>query len=198
MADRETHQRRTQQPIALAACQADERGRGSTSVAHQIAKICAKYPGCILLFERLRKMRPKGGNKSRRMNRRQANQLRGKITQYTKDKAYASCSTVTVEVNPHGTSQYCSRCGAKGERFSSRGGKRMVAALEVLTQRAREGQNLPRSVGISSAGARLPESLTASRQELAYRRGRLEALARPQEPPVLLLGESQLSSATSH
>lgn len=95
-------------------------------IAHQIAEICAKYPGCILLFEQLRKIRPKGGSKSRRMNRRQANQLRGKINQYTKDKAYASCSTVTVEVNPHGTSQYCSRCGAKGERFSSRGGKRIV------------------------------------------------------------------------
>jgi transposase len=60
------------------------------------------------------------------MNRRQANQLRGKINQYTKDKAYASCSMVTVEVNLHGTSQYCSRCGAKGERFSYRGGKRIV------------------------------------------------------------------------
>jgi putative transposase len=95
-------------------------------VAHQIAEICAKYQGCILLFERLRKIRPKGGSKSRRMNRRQANQLRGKINQYTKDKAYVSCSTVTVEVNPHGTSQYCSRCGAKGERFSYRGGKRIV------------------------------------------------------------------------
>ena len=55
-----------------------------------------------------------------------ANHLRGKINQYTKDKAYASCSTVTVEVNPHGTSQYCSRCGAKGERFSYRGGKRIT------------------------------------------------------------------------
>src|SRR5260221_8958683 len=59
------------------------------------------------------------------MNRRQANQLRGKINHYSKDKAYAVCSTVTVEVNPHGTSQYCSRCGAKGERFSYRGGKRI-------------------------------------------------------------------------
>src|SRR5258708_4196793 len=32
----------------------------------------------------------------------------------------------TVEVNPHGTSQYCSRCGAKGERFSFRGTSRSV------------------------------------------------------------------------
>jgi len=95
-------------------------------VAHRIATVCAKYPGCVLLFERLRKIPAKGSSKSRRMNRKQANQLRGKINQYTKDKAYAACSTVTVEVNPHGTSQYCSRCSAKGERFSYRGGKRIT------------------------------------------------------------------------
>ena len=39
-----------------------------------------------------------------------------------------------------------------------------------------EGQVLPRSVGITYAGARLPKSLTTSQQELVYRRGRLEAL----------------------
>jgi hypothetical protein len=81
------------------------------------AAICAKYPGGILLFERLRKIKPKGRSKSRRMNRRQANQLRGKIRQYAGEKAYARNSVVTVEINPHGTSQYCSRCGAKGKRF---------------------------------------------------------------------------------
>ena len=59
------------------------------------------------------------------MNRRRANQLRGKINQHARDKAYVH-QVVTVEVNPHGTSQYCSRCGAKGERFSYRGGKRIV------------------------------------------------------------------------
>lgn len=32
---------------------------------------------------------------------------------------------MTVEVNPHGTSQFCSRCGLKGERFSFREGKRI-------------------------------------------------------------------------
>jgi putative transposase len=94
-------------------------------VARIIATVCARYPGCVLLFERLRKIKPKGRSKSARMNRRQANQLRGKINHYSKDKTYAVCSTVTVEVNPHGTSQYCSRCGAKGERFSYRGGKRI-------------------------------------------------------------------------
>ncbi len=93
-------------------------------VSRIIANVCAKYPGCVLLFERLRKIKPKGASKSRRMNRRQANQLRGKINRYAKDKAYVQ-GTVTVEVNPHGTSQYCSRCGAKGERFSYQGGTRI-------------------------------------------------------------------------
>jgi hypothetical protein len=73
-------------------------------VARRIATVCAKYPGCVLLFERLRKIKQRGGSKSKRLNRKQANQLRGKINQYTKDKVYASSSTVTVEVNPHGTS----------------------------------------------------------------------------------------------
>ena len=95
-------------------------------VARAIANVCASYPGCILLFERLRKIRAQGASKSRRLNRRQANQLRGKINRYAKDKAYAACDTVTVEVNPHGTSQYCSRCGARGERFSFRGGQHIV------------------------------------------------------------------------
>jgi transposase len=93
-------------------------------VARIIANVSAKYAGCILLFERLRTIKPKEGSKSRRMNRRQANQLRGRIKRYAKDMAYA-VGIVTVEVNPHGTSQYCSRCGAKGERFSNLGGKRI-------------------------------------------------------------------------
>ncbi|HEX6478607.1 MAG TPA: transposase [Ktedonobacteraceae bacterium] len=93
-------------------------------VARQIAEVCVRYPGCVLLFERLRKIKPSGGSKSRRMNRRQANQLRGKINQYAKDKAYEQ-GIVTVEVNPWGSSQHCSRCGAKGERFSASAGKRV-------------------------------------------------------------------------
>ena len=58
-------------------------------VSRIIASVCRKYPGCILLFERLRKIKRGGGSKSRRMNRRQSNQLRGKINQYAKDKNYA-------------------------------------------------------------------------------------------------------------
>ena len=94
-------------------------------VARSIANVCAKYPGSILLFERLRKIKAGGASKSRRMNRKRANQLRGKINQFARQKAFATCGTCTVEVNPHGTSQYCSRCGAKGERFSYRGGQRV-------------------------------------------------------------------------
>jgi hypothetical protein len=103
-------------------------GRMNEDAAHKvsriIANVCVKYPGCVLLFERLRKIKATGGSKSRRMNRKRANQLRGQINQHAKDKAYAQ-GTVTVEVNPHGTSQYCSRCGAKGERFSNLGGTRI-------------------------------------------------------------------------
>ena len=83
-------------------------------VARQIAQVCECYPGCILLFERLRKIKLGHGSTSRRMNRKRANQLRGKINQYSKDKAYAQ-GTVTVEVNPWGTSQHCSR-GASQRR----------------------------------------------------------------------------------
>ena len=95
-------------------------------VARAIANVCAQYPGCVLLFERLRKIRTKRGSTSRRMNRKQTNHLRGKINQRAKEKAFAA-GTVTVEVNAHGTSQYCSRCGLLGERFSSQEGKRIKA-----------------------------------------------------------------------
>ena len=61
---------------------------------------------------------------------------------------------------------------------------RLRAAMERLYQRAKEGQVLPRSVGMPCAGARLPQSLANSRQELVYRRGRLEALEMKQEPPA--------------
>jgi len=53
---------------------------------------------------------------------------------------------------------------------------RLRAAMERLYQRAKEGQILPRSVGITHARARLPESLVTNRQELVYQHGRLEAL----------------------
>ncbi len=61
---------------------------------------------------------------------------------------------------------------------------RLLAAVEVLAQRANEGQTLPRSVGIPRAGARLPKSLVPNRLELVYRRGRLEALGLAKEPPA--------------
>src|SRR5258708_21931063 len=66
--------------------------RQNRDCAHQTARaiveVCEKYPGCVLVFERLRKIKPSGGSKSRRLNRKQANQLRGKINQLAKEKAY--------------------------------------------------------------------------------------------------------------
>src|SRR5258708_6341590 len=95
--------------------------RMNDSVAHQVARqivsICQKYPGCVLIFERLRKMKPGAMSKSRRLNRKQANQLKGKIRDYAQDKAYA-VGVGSCEVNAHGTSQYCCRFGARVERFS--------------------------------------------------------------------------------
>jgi Putative transposase DNA-binding domain len=88
--------------------------------ARAIVEVCERYPGCVLVFERLRVIKAKGGSKSRRLNRKQANQLKGKINQFAKEKAYA-VGVVSCETNAHGTSQYCSRCGAKGERFSRKG-----------------------------------------------------------------------------
>ena len=102
--------------------------RQNTDAAHKTARaiveVCERYPGCVLLFERLRTIKAAGGSKSRRRNRKQANQLKGKINQLAKEKAYAK-GVVSVEVNPHGTSQYCSRCGAKGMRFSLLAGQRV-------------------------------------------------------------------------
>jgi hypothetical protein len=53
---------------------------------------------------------------------------------------------------------------------------RLRAVIEVLIQRAKEGQVLPRSIGIPRARARLHESLGTPHQELRYRRGRLAAV----------------------
>jgi transposase len=74
----------------------------------------------VLVFERLRVIEPKGGSKAKRLNRKQVNQLKGKIDQLAKEKAYA-VGIVACETNAHGTSQYCSGCGARGERFSRKG-----------------------------------------------------------------------------
>ena len=95
------------------------------AVSRAIVEVCEQYPGCVLLFERLRVIKPRGGSKSRRLNRKQANHLRGKINQLAKEKAYAR-SIVSCEVNAHGTSQYCSRCGARGERFSRKSSECIV------------------------------------------------------------------------
>ncbi len=69
---------------------------------------------------------------------------------------------------------------------------RLQAAHERVIQRANEGQVLPRSMGISRAGARLPENRSAATQELLFlsRRGKVEAWKHRPEPPALESGES--------
>ena len=68
---------------------------------------------------------------------------------------------------------------------------RLVAAHERATQRANEGQPLPRSMGMPRAGARLPESLGEATSGLLSRSrsGRAEAWKHRPEPPVLQSGE---------
>ncbi len=62
---------------------------------------------------------------------------------------------------------------------------RLRAAMEDVIQRARAGEALPQSMGIPRARARLPRSLEGDHQELHFRRGRVEAVARRQEPSAL-------------
>jgi hypothetical protein len=64
---------------------------------------------------------------------------------------------------------------------------RLLAAMECVQQRAKEGHWVPRSFGITGARARRPKSLVPNRQEpfFLYRKGRLEALEMGQEPPRL-------------
>ncbi len=69
---------------------------------------------------------------------------------------------------------------------------RLRAAHERATQRAKEGQVMPRSMGIPRAGARLPESPSEATQELLFlsRRGKVETWKHRSEPPALQPGES--------
>jgi hypothetical protein len=64
---------------------------------------------------------------------------------------------------------------------------RLMAAMEVLAQRATNGQSLPRSFGLIGVRARRPESLAPNRQELTGLLVNipLEALGLAQEPPLL-------------
>jgi hypothetical protein len=71
---------------------------------------------------------------------------------------------------------------------------RLLAAHERASQRAKEGQVVPRSMGIPRAGARLPKSPSEATQELLFlsSRGKVEAWKRRSEPPAFQLGESSV------
>ncbi len=64
---------------------------------------------------------------------------------------------------------------------------RLLAAHERAQERANEGQVMPRSMGISRAGARLPKSPSEATQELLFLscRGKVEAWKHRSEPPGL-------------
>jgi hypothetical protein len=72
---------------------------------------------------------------------------------------------------------------------------RLRAAHERVQQRANEGQSLPRSMGISRARARRPESQSEPTPEpaLSLRRGRLEAWKERENPCGFSPGSFQLS-----
>jgi hypothetical protein len=72
---------------------------------------------------------------------------------------------------------------------------RLRAAMEDVQERANAGQALPHSFGISRVRARLPKSLLSDHQELVYRHGRVEAMARSSEPPAFHAGKSQIGSS---
>src|SRR6266568_6519354 len=46
-----------------------QNGDCAHTTARAIVEVCEQYPGCVLVFERLRKIKAKGGSKSRRLNR---------------------------------------------------------------------------------------------------------------------------------
>ncbi len=77
---------------------------------------------------------------------------------------------------------------------------RLLAAHERATQRAKEGQVVPRSMGIPCARARLPKSPSEATQELLFlfNRGKVEAWKRRSEPPALQPGESSDTGFTSY
>ncbi|GHO60160.1 hypothetical protein KSB_86350 [Ktedonobacter robiniae] len=76
---------------------------------------------------------------------------------------------------------------AQYQRYWEGAEARLLAAHERTLQRAKEGQALPRSLGLARARARLPESPGEPTQEPAFllRHARLEAWNEPLEPPLL-------------
>ena len=65
-----------------------------------------------------------------------------------------------------------------------------MAAHERVKERAKEGQVMPRSMGVPRARARLPESPSEATPELLFlsRRGKAEAWKHRLEPPCLSRG----------
>jgi hypothetical protein len=110
-------------------------------------------------------------------------------------RPFCDCASSTASPSMHCT-QRRQGCGkVKG----TCGEARLRAAHERLLQRAKEGQALPRSMGISRAGARLPESPSQATQEpvfLALSRKARSVEAPLGTPVALARGALRITSGT--
>lgn len=92
-------------------------------VAREISKVAKKYSGeAVVVFEKLTGLRGDRGRKSRKLNRKLNFWLRRKVVERVKEIKVEEGFEVDF-VNPKNTSQRCSKCGSKGERFSPAGSK---------------------------------------------------------------------------
>jgi IS605 OrfB family transposase len=95
--------------------------------------IFAYKNGCdLIIMEKLAGLIP-DAEKERGINRAIMNWNRGHLVQWVKHLA-ADAGIRVVEVNPHWTSQLCSRCGSMGARFSADHGQPVFEAVAKATR----------------------------------------------------------------
>ena len=94
-------------------------------LAAKIVSICEQYPGCVLLVSALAQDEA-WSHESVQAAQSQAGQPAQRENQRLRARQSVCGGVVSCEVNAHGTSQYCCRCGARGERFSRSGQSRTV------------------------------------------------------------------------
>jgi IS605 OrfB family transposase len=97
----------------------------NNNIAHQVSRQIvdfAKQHGVkIIVFEYLTNLRPENGTRSRRLNRKMAHWVKGRIFQYTQYKGLHT-GIVTCRVSPKNTSARCPYCGMLTiERYSESG-----------------------------------------------------------------------------
>jgi putative transposase len=97
----------------------------NNNIAHQVSRQIvdfAKQHGVkIIVFEYLTNLRPENGTRSRRLNRKMAHWVKGRIFRYTQYKGLHT-GIVTCRVSPKNTSARCPYCGMLTiERYSESG-----------------------------------------------------------------------------